>query len=221
MQRIINAFPALEAGGEAFRKAFFENAVLANLPPGQGIAGEGQACTQLALVLSGRARVYKLADSGREITLYRIKEGESCVLTASCIMSDNRFPAIAETETAVEAIIVPADKARAWMHTSPAWSAFIFSLISRRLADVIMVLEEVAFQRMDTRIAGYLMALIDQGRNSPLHLTHHQIAADLGSSREVVSRVLKDLEGRGLVKVARGEIALIDPEGLNTLRAPR
>ncbi len=216
-QKILDRFPQLATASEPFLKTFFESAVHARLPIQQTLASEGQACEQLALVLDGRARVYKLADSGREITLYRVLPGESCVLTASCVMSEANFPAIATTESPLEAIIVPANKARLWMTESPAWSRFVFGLISRRLADVISVLEEVAFQRMDVRIAGYLLA--QANHQYRLKTTHSEIAAELGSSREVVSRVLKDMEGRGLLHVTRGEIELLDMDSLRKLRA--
>lgn len=216
-QHILKAFPVLKGAGDTFLKTFFETAVHMHLPAQQTLASEGQACEQLALLLNGQARVYKLAGSGREITLYRIMPGESCVLTASCVMSDTHFPAIAVTEGDVEALVIPAEKARLWMSQSPAWSSFVFGLISRRLSDVITVLEEVAFQRLDVRIAGHLLTLADVTYR--LKTTHSEIAAELGTSREVISRVLKDLEGRGLLHVSRGEIELLDMDGLRNLRA--
>jgi len=179
------------------------------------IASEGSECGQLALVLSGTVRVYKLAESGREITLYRIGHGDSCVLTASCIMSDTPFPAIAETETDVEALIIPSLQAAEWMSESKPWSAFIFGLISRRLADVISVLENVAFLRMDARIAAYLIAITSQ-QGTVVNITHHEIAADLGSTREVVSRILKGFEEKGLLLGTRGKITINDLPGLQS-----
>jgi CRP/FNR family transcriptional regulator len=129
-------------------------------------------------------------------------------------MSHTPFPAIAETQTDVDAVLIPEAQTRAWM-TEPAWCAFIFGLVSKRLADVIAVLEDVAFQRMDARIAAYVARLA--GASPVLSITHHEIAAELGTSREVVSRILKEFESRGLVKVGRGELRVTDRDRLEAL----
>ncbi len=215
-QRLIQSFPLLENATPEFRSHFFHSATLMRIPADHAIASEGSDCGQLALVVSGKVRVYKLAESGREITLYRINSGDSCVLTASCIMSHTPFPAIAATETEVEALIIPSIKAYEWMSESKPWSAFIFGLISKRLAEVIAVLENVAFHRMDERIAAYLIAIASQG--PIVNITHHEIASDLGTTREVVSRILKDFEGRGLIEGARGKLTITDLPGLQVYR---
>lgn len=215
-QRLSQRFPWLEKGGADFRGDFFRASQLMKIPAGHEIAAEGSECGQLALVVAGKVRVYKVAESGREITLYRIGDGDSCVLTASCVISDTPFPAIATAENEVEALIVPAALARAWMKESSEWGGFIFGLVSKRLAEVIAVLEEVAFHRMDERIAAYLIALASQGET--LSITHHEIASDLGTTREVVSRNLKEFEGKGLVSGARGKLTVTDISGLQRYR---
>jgi len=157
-------------------------------------------------VLSGRARVYKSGQSGREVTLYRINPGQSCILTASCILSQQSFPAIAVTETEVEVVGIPARRLQQWMAQDMAWQQYVFGLLSQRLIAVMDVIEEVAFQRMDSRISAYLLKAIvlDTDR---IFTTHEAIAQELGSSREVVSRILKDLERRGVLRLSRGAIS--------------
>lgn len=211
---MMGCLPLLQAAAPEFRAGFFQAASLVRLPRGAVIAMEGDACARLALLISGRVRVYKTAATGREITLYHIGEGDSCVLTASCIMSHTPFPAIAEAQTDIDAVLIPEAQTRVWM-TEPSWCAFIFGLVSKRLADVIAVLEDVAFQRMDARIAAYVSRLA--GEKPVVNITHHEIAADLGTSREVVSRILKEFEGRGLVKVGRGELQITDRARLKAL----
>lgn len=215
-QRLIDRLPLLQSASPEFRAGFFKVATLAHVRRGQIIAMERDECAQLALLVSGNVRVYKVASAGREITLYHIGAGDSCVLTASCIMSHTPFPAIAEAQTEIEAVMIPAAAAREWMTQSTAWCAFIFGLVSRRLADVISVLEDVAFLHMDARIAAYLAGLTPVA--GVLSLTHQQIAAELGTSREVVSRILKDFETRGLVKVGRGELLIKDMARLQAFR---
>lgn len=171
---------------------------------------EGNACAHLPLILAGNARVYKLSDEGRPITLYRIPPGESCILTASCILSDRAFPAFAEAETDVEALVIPSALFREWFGQFDAWRTYVLDLLSRRLATMIELVEEVAFHRVDERLAAYLL---DAGAPEIVR-THEQIAADLGTSREVVSRILKDFEHHGWVALARGMIHLHDAAAL-------
>ncbi|MCF6235171.1 MAG: Crp/Fnr family transcriptional regulator [Gammaproteobacteria bacterium] len=215
-QAIFENFSFIKDMEPAFQKMFFNAATSVRLPKGFVIASENDRCTNLALVLSGQVRVYKIAASGREITLYRINSGDSCVFTASCIMSHSRFPAIAEADSDIEAIIIPADIARAWISKSQVWCAFIFGLISKRLVSVITLLEEVAFERLDIRIAAYLVHLAEtQGQvDIVLNITHQEIAAELGTSREVVSRTLKTLDAQKLLSVGRKEILIPDVQAL-------
>ena len=202
-------FPGI-ATDPAFVNEFSASATAVSLAAGQTICNQGGSCSQLALVTAGSARVYKLAESGREITLYRVEPGECCILTASCMLSERAFPANAEVETDLKAVTVPANCVMAWMTGSEVWRQFLWSLLASRLGDVIGLVEEVAFRRMDERLADYLAAHAEQ-HGTILHATHSQIAADLGTSREVVSRILKDLEQRGLLCLSRGRIDILSP----------
>jgi CRP/FNR family transcriptional regulator len=212
-QAIRRVFGFLESGGRSFHDRFMQSASLANLDKGQYVCHEGLVCSHLALVTRGTARVFKLGENGREITLYRVGPGESCILTASCILSDQPFPASAVCETDIEAVVVSAAEVRAWLADSGAWRDYVFGLLSRRLSNIISVIEEVVFRRMDRRIAAYLCQH-SSDLDTLLHATHQEIASDLGTSREVVSRILKDFEGSGLIHVRRGAISLLNREGL-------
>ncbi len=214
-QQLINNFSFLATAPADFQRIFFNAATHVHIPAGHTIADEGSECSQLALVLDGKVRVYKLAAKGREITLYRINQGDSCILTASCVMSEIPFPAIAMAETELDAVIVPANFARAWITQHQSWGSFVFGLVSKRLSEVITVLESVTFQRMDVRIAAYL---INKTANlSALNITHHEIAADLGTSREVVSRTLKEFDKHGWISMKRGELLIKDHDQLESL----
>ncbi|MGB3533373.1 MAG: Crp/Fnr family transcriptional regulator [Microcoleaceae cyanobacterium] len=177
-----------------------------SLPAGHFVCLEGEMCHHLPLVVSGSVRVYKIGENGREITLYHLDRGDSCILTASSIISQKVFPAFAITETEVEAFIIPANSLREWVKYNPIWQEYIFGLLSQRLATVIEIIEEVAFRRMDCRIAAYLLNNSDN--HLKLHTTHEAIAQDLGSSREVISRILKNFEKQRLLSMSRGLIEL-------------
>jgi len=204
--RFATTYPLLAADNALFAELCQSGDYL-KLPPGQHICLEGSHCSSLALLLNGTARVYKLGESGKEITLYRVEAGESCVLTLSCIASGKAFPAFAISETDVEAIIIPTSKVRSWMEQQPSWRDYAWTLIASRLADVISLVEEITFKRMDERLAYYLEQQRQQ-HGERLTITHQQIAADLGTSREVISRLLKDLQQRGELSLGRGQIVL-------------
>ncbi|MCB0071632.1 MAG: Crp/Fnr family transcriptional regulator [Caldilineaceae bacterium] len=213
MNRLDAHIPVLANASPALRADFDRYAQVHHIPAGAPIAWEGDACDQLAIVLAGTVRVYKVGESGREITLYRIEETESCVLTASCILSRTQFPALAVAETDVEAVLIPAYVLRDWVARYEPWRDYVFDMMSQRLADVIATVEEVAFRRMDARIAEFLAGLGENGATIPI--THQEIASELGTAREVVSRILKDLERGGLIALSRGAVTLLDGDGLN------
>jgi CRP/FNR family transcriptional regulator len=208
-------FPRV-AADFALNSAVTASAVPARLDNGATICRQGDTCGSLALVLEGHARVYKLAESGREITLYRVEPGHCCILTASCILSGRPFPANAVAETGLVAALVPPAQVVRWMSEHQAWRELLWSLLAERLADVIGLVEEVAFRRMDRRLAGHLVEQAAPGSNQ-VAATHQQIAAELGTSREVVSRLLKDFELRGWLELSRGSVCLTDADALDRL----
>jgi len=209
-------FPFLARAGDDFKRDFYAACRYLELPADVSICDEGQQCAQLALLLDGVGRVYKLSPGGREVTLYRIEAGEACVLTASCIINGDSFPAMAVTETPVRAIVVSPQKVRGWICAEAQWQQFIFGLLSNRLASIISVVEEVAFKRIDVRLAEKFARCLARGETS-LQVTHAELAADLGSSREVVSRILKDFAQRGLIETGRGSILLADRQAIERL----
>lgn len=177
------------------------------LREGLQVYSEGDACSSIAFVLSGGIRVYKLAESGREITLYEIGPGETCILNASCILAGLSYPANAACLADTDVLLVPAAGFKGLIGRNEALREFVFRILSERLAGVMELLSEVAFGRMDARLMEYLVEKSEDGR---LAATHQRIADDLGTSREVVSRLLKDFERRGLVELSRGSIILLN-----------
>jgi CRP/FNR family transcriptional regulator, anaerobic regulatory protein len=194
-------------------RAFVAHVSLARLPVAATVFEEGDVCRAFAILAQGQVRVFKIGETGREITLYRFARGESCILTASCILSDRQFPAIATVEEPAEAFVVPYAVFQQWVDRFPPWRDYVFQLLARRLATVLAIIDEVAFRRMDVRIAEFLL------RHTPpdtdvLTLTHQQVATELGTSREVVSRILADFAAGGMVQMARGSITMLDRSGL-------
>jgi CRP/FNR family transcriptional regulator len=185
---------------------FVEAGQLVSLPRGHQIYWQGDACQGIAFLLSGAIRVYKCSENGREITLYEIVPGETCILNASCIIGRQGYPANAITLADCSALLIPADKFRRLMERHEPLRVFIYSLLGQRLAEIMELVEEVAFRRMDERLRDYLL---EKSSDGVLRATHQTISNDLGTSREVVTRLLRDLELRGEVHVSRNEISLL------------
>lgn len=205
--------PFLADPTTAVCQTFIAQAASLRLPAKATIFEEGDRCNAFAILAQGRVRVFKIGETGREITLYRFGRGESCILTVSCILSQHAFPAIAVVEEPAIAFVVPHNVFQDWIDTFPPWRTYVFQLLSRRLATVMAVVDEVAFRRVDARLAEFLLRHAPPD-GAPLLLTHQQIAAELGTSREVVSRILADFVAAGLVQASRGSLSVLDRAGL-------
>jgi CRP/FNR family transcriptional regulator len=210
--RLVQVLPVLKHAEPGLLREFQQKAFFARIPVGRDVFVEGDRADAIALLISGSVRVYKIGETGREITLYRFGNGQSCILTANAILSQKNFPAVATVEKEAEAVMIPADTFRDWVRRYDPWREFVFDLLSERLSAVMAIVEEVAFRRMDVRVASFLT---ERGRGSDsIRVTHQAIAAELGSSREVVSRILEDFSARGMIRVSRGTIKVLDREAL-------
>ncbi len=213
---ILKALPFLNKASSALLNDLKNKTNRIKLTAGNTIFWEGDSCHGLAVALSGQVRVFKIGENGNEITLYRFGSGEGCILTASCILNRGTFPAIARVERDGEALLIPAPVVREWVRQFEEWQDFICGLLAGRLGDIIATVEEIAFKRMDVRLTGFLLSKVHDGQN-PIEITHKEIAAELGTAREVISRILKDLEMRGLVHLSRGMITVADHNGLKQM----
>lgn len=214
-QQIVRLVPILEHAEPALLQEFQRAAFFARIPKGHDVFIEGDQVGAIALLISGVVRVYKIGETGREITLYRFGNGESCILTANAILSQKLFPAVATVEHEAEAVMIPADTFRDWVRRYDLWREFVFELLSQRLSSVMTIVEEVAFRRMDARLASLLAER--SLRSDLVRMTHQEIAAELGSSREVISRILEDFSVQGMVEMSRGSIRILDRDSLQSL----
>lgn len=204
---------------ESFKEIdeFFKAGIFQKIAKDKIISVEGHACNHFSFLLKGVIKVFKVSATGREITLYRIDEGGSCILTASCILSNTSFPALAITEEDSEVLSIPANLFKEYITKYPVWQEYVFNLISERLADVIAIVEEIAFKQVDLRVAEKLIQFINKNIN-PVEITHQELASEIGTSREVVSRILKDFEARGVIQISRGSIKVLDIIKLKALQ---
>jgi CRP/FNR family transcriptional regulator, anaerobic regulatory protein len=176
------------------------------------VPGESE-CTYLPFVLEGALRIYKVSEAGKEVTLYRIEQGESRILSATCILTGGSLPAIAEAEGDTQILLLPAPLLNRLVEEDTACRRFIFDQYARRLDAVLMLVEEVTFHHMDMRIAAFLLRHATEN-GAAVSRTHGEIAAELGTSREVVTRILADFEIDKMISTSRGRIAILNPAGL-------
>ncbi|MBI3737902.1 MAG: Crp/Fnr family transcriptional regulator, partial [Chloroflexi bacterium] len=148
-KRISSALPILQRADSNLVREFQQEAFFAKIPAGRDVFIEGDRVDAIALLISGVVRVYKIGETGREITLYRFGLGQSCILTANAILSQQTFPAIATVEQDAEAVMIPSATFRDWVRRYDLWREFVFDLLSQRLSTVMAIVDEVAFQRMD------------------------------------------------------------------------
>lgn len=215
MEDWISRFAGLNALEDRLRKKLVSQSRIVTLKKGSVVFGQGLSPENLLLLLSGTVRVQQLSESGREIVLYRVNAGESCVLTTACLLAydDHSAEGIAETE--VKAAAIPRMVFDDLIATSKSFREFVFLSYSRRITDLFYVIDELAFRRVDIRLAQKLTELQDDQAN--IHATHQQLAAELGTAREVISRQLQEFQRRGLVTLSRGNVEIIDGAALNNL----
>lgn len=211
---IAQSIPILQQADSTFVREFKQAAFFARIPARHDVFLEGDRVEAIALIISGVVRVYKVGETGREITLYRFGNGSSCILSANAILSQKTFPAIATVEQDAEAVMIPSDTFRDWVRRYDLWREFVFDLLSQRLSKVMEVIDEVAFHRMDRRVASLILKQANV--QNPLKITHQEIAAELGSSREVISRLLEDFVSDGSIRSGRGLIEVLDFESLKS-----
>ena len=181
------------------------------MPAGSVLFSAHQPCSGFPLVLEGSVRVSKSAPNGREILLYRVEPGESCILSGSCLLGRSEYSASGIAETDVEVLVIPPPLFNELMLQHEPFRQYVFGMYAMRLSDVMELVEEVAFRKLDTRLAQLLV------QRGPVVLeTHQKLADELGSVREIVTRLLRSFEQRGWVRLERERITVLDPQALSS-----
>lgn len=187
------------------------------VPKGTILHNGSADCTGLFLIISGQLRAYMLSSEGREVTLYRLFEHDTCLFSASCIMNSIQFEVTIETEKDTEIWVVPAQIYKKVMEQSAVLANYTSQLMATRFSDVMWLVEQIMWKSQDRRLAAFLIEECALEQSDLLKLTHDKIANHLGTAREVVTRMLRYFQSEGMVKLARGSIELMDREKLQTL----
>jgi CRP/FNR family transcriptional regulator, anaerobic regulatory protein len=214
-QKVLDLYPPL-AGLPAERlSALLQPQVVMHLPAGTQVFAEHQPCQGFPLLLEGSIKVVKLAASGRELMLYRVAPGGSCIISSSCLLGHTDYNARGIAETPLTLLALPVGAFSALMLEHPPFRDFVFHLFAERIGELMQLVEEVAFARLDQRLARLLLA-----RNEGvLNITHQQLADELGSVREIVSRLLKGFAEQGLVSLGREQLTIVDRNRLRQIAA--
>ena len=210
-ETLTGLYPPLAEIGSELRRRILDNAQTVTVAAGTVLFDEHQPCQGFPFVIKGSVRVVKAGANGRELPLYRVLPGETCVISSSCLLGriDYNARGVADDETTVVLLPRPLFDE---LVTAPAFREYVFRLLAERIADLMQLIEEVAFRRLDQRLAALLL-----GKGRILHTTHQHLADELGSVREIVSRLLKGFSEQGLVTLGREQIEILDPAGLRNL----
>lgn len=213
----VERFFGLSRLSDDLKASLTRGSKLVDFPKGATVFGPDISPENMLFLLDGTIRVQQVSGGGREIVLYRIQAGESCVLTTACLLAFENYAAEGIAETPVRTAAVPRGLFDDLVAGSKEFRNFVFAAFSKRITDLFLVIDEVAFQRMDIRLAQRLMELA-QGQAS-VATTHQQLSAELGTAREVVSRQLQEFQRRGWIALRRGAVDILNPAALTDLIA--
>ena len=208
---LIELYPVLQDLPAGLRTRIADAVQPMTVPAGAVLFDERQPCQGFPFVLSGSIRVVKLAANGRELPLYKVLPGESCIITSSCLLGHADYNARGVTDSVTTLVLLPRALFDEMLGVT-AFRDFVFDLFAERISELMQLVEEVAFRKLDQRLANLLL-----GKGRQLHTTHQHLADELGSVREMVSRLLKGFADQGLVRLGREQIEILDPAGLRKI----
>lgn len=211
----VERFPGLSRLEPPIKELLLNRSDIISAPEGVTLFGPGNSPENMLFLLDGTVRVQQVSETGHEIVLYRIQAGQSCVLTTACLLAYEDYSAEGITETAVRAAAVPRAVFDDLVAQSKSFRDFVFAAFSKRITDLFLMIDEVAFQRLDVRLAHKLIELSDE--QNVVTTTHQKLSVELGTAREVISRQLQEFQRRGWIEQSRGRVALIDRTHLEQL----
>lgn len=211
LAKLTDKFPNLNDMESTAKALIAEHVIYKKAPAGAVLFSEGNTCQGYVLLLSGTVKVQKVSEGGREIVLYRVEERDTCIMTASCLLSKSEYNAQGIAESDIELAIIPQQAFNQLLGSSELFRNFVFEVYATRMSTLMMLVEEVVFKKLDERLA---KLLLDKAHNQALSATHQELATELGSVREVVSRQMKNFERQGLITLHRGKITICDSQAL-------
>lgn len=198
-------FPFYEELSFEHQQLLAANAKEVTVPKGMELFGQGDQCHDILFLTKGTVRVYRLHESGHEITLYFLEPSEQCNVNINSAFTNTPAIGSAVTESEISGFLIPADIVRTIYTTEPSYQQYVFGLFARRLEGLAGLIEDVRFKKLDDRLMEWLQAQEEK----TVIITHEKLASHLGTSREVISRLLKEFEHNGIVSLHRGKIEVL------------
>jgi len=214
-RQLIASYPAFSGMPAALMDYTVRNALVRRVPAGTILFDESNPCQAFPMLLDGVVRVSKMAANGRELQLYRVVPGEACILSTSCMLGTAPYTARGVAEGDVTLVALTAPVFNRLLSEFEPFRNYVFSLFSERIVDLMQLVEAVAFHRLDQRLASLLL-----GKGRVIRVTHQALADELGSVREIVSRLLKSFAEQGIVSLGREQIEIVDPSRLRQVATP-
>ena len=219
LEELARLFPVWDKLSAAERESLVPAVHARRFSKGENIHGTGDSCLGFLILKSGRLRAYLLSDSGREVTLYYLNAGEMCLFSASCMMRNIQFDIYIDAKEDTDVLQIPAPAFKNLMEKSLPVSRYVNDLMATHLTDVMWLMEQILFKRLDERLAALLLEDAKGSPENAVTATHEELAERLGSAREAVTRMLKYFQTEKLVKLSRGEIRITDPAALSAVIA--
>lgn len=169
---------------------------------------EAMECNHLMLIVEGSVRVYKNSDEGREVTLYRVEPGQLCIHNLNNLVNGMAYPIMAETESVMRGLVISRPSFHQALQDSTSFRQYVIRTLTERLSHLVNLVSGFAFDRLDLRIACWLNQQFERSCGKPIQITHNELAQELGTTREMVSRILKEFEHKRCIQLARGKIHL-------------
>lgn len=216
-QMFSSAFPFWDSISEKERFELCRYTMFSNFKKGENVHGNNAECTGAILIKSGCLRVYLLSEEGREITLYRLFQGDVCILSASCVLSSITFDVFVDAQEDSECYIIGGNKFAQLADKNIIIKNYALELAVERFSDVMWVMQQILFMSYDQRLAIFLYDEMVKNNDKVIRLTQEQIASYTGSAREVVSRMLKYFTSEGIVRSSRGGVEIINKDKLKSL----
>ncbi len=210
--RIFSSYPVLAELSPSLLQEVERAVVPVRAPAGRQLFVEGNPCTHFPLLVEGVIRATKCGPDGHEILLYRLYPGESCVITVVALLGGVPYPALGSAETDLAFFGVPRSVFLHLILKSTPFRTFVFQFLSKRMAHLMALIDDVAFRRLDQRLAARLLDI-----GEPIKVTHQMLADELGTTRECVSRTLEALQGSGFLRLGRKRIEILDRSALTRL----
>ncbi len=220
LKQLNAAYPELANINDECWIKTIENARILSVEPGTMLFNGSNDCNNFMLIIEGTVRIYQTAEDGREITLYRVEAGNLCILSLNSLLKKQSFNAIASTESLVKALVINSENFKEMLNKVEIFRDFVLTTITERLCDTIYLIQDTAFNHLNMRLACMLGSLFERNQGPSVKITHQELAFELGTTREVISRILKEFEKQKCVELSRGRIKLASAEGLEWFSQP-